>query len=222
MPTLAAVLAELRAKGSERDRQGMARDGIKVDRAFGVRVWETRALGRRIGQDHALARALWATGWHEARMLAAFVEEPAKVTPAQMDRWARAFDSWDVCDTVCGSVFAATPHAVAKALGWSRDRRELVKRAGFVLMAELSHQGHALPAARYRQFLKRIEAEAHDERNFVRKAVNWALRDIGKRRQEARRDAVALARRLAASEDKAERWVGRDALREFRTKGLAR
>ena len=214
------VLAELRTLGSERDRDGMARFGIHTERAYGVSIAKLRPLARRLGRDHALARDLWATRVHEARLLASFVEVPGRVTAPQMERWVAAFDSWDLCDQVC-MLFERTPHAQAKAFTWVRDEREFVRRAGFVLMARLAHPRYAVPPATLRSFLREVERGSRDERNFVKKAVNWALREVGKRQPAVRREAVALARMLAGSEDRTARWIGRDALREFEEKGLA-
>jgi 3-methyladenine DNA glycosylase AlkD len=209
------VLDRLRAMGSARDRDGMARFGINTERALGISVTALRALARALGRDHRLAAALWRSGIHEARILAALVDEPEKVTEAQMERWARAFDSWDLCDQVCSNLFARTPFARARALAWSERRPEFVKRAGFVLMAALAVHDRRSPDEAFTPFLVAVEREATDPRNFVRKAVNWALRQIGKRNRRLHREAVRLARRLAASGDRTARWVGRDALREL-------
>lgn len=216
----AALVAWLRRMGSERDRQGMARYGIRIDRAFGVSVARLRELARPHRRDHALAQALWGTGWHEARLLATLVADPKQVTPREMEAWVKDLDSWDLCDGACANLWEQTPHALAKAFAWSKRKPEFVRRAGFVLMARLVHRKHGLADADVRRFLDAIEAGAGDGRNFVRKAVNWALRDIGKGRPTLRGEAVALARRLAQDEDASRRWVGRDALREFSRKGL--
>jgi 3-methyladenine DNA glycosylase AlkD len=218
----AQAVARLRAQGTAANRTGMARYGIRPAEALGVPMPLLRAEAKDLGRDHALAKALWATGVHEARILASLVGEPSKVTPGEMDRWAKALDAWDVCDQVVANLWERTPHAEAKAHAWSKAEEEYVKRAGFVLMARLTHARFALPEASLRRFLRAVEREAHDGRNAVKKGVNWALREHGGRGPpRVRRAAVALARRLAASQDAAERWVGADALREFRRKGLA-
>lgn len=174
-----------------------------------------RPLVRRLGRDHALAAALWKTGWFEARVLAAFVEEPAAVTPAQMDRWTRAFDNWAVCDSACIHLFSRSPHAWTRARIWAASDREFTRRAAFALLAGLAvHDKRATDAA-FVRMLPLIERHAVDPRNFVKKGVNWALRQIGKRTQGLNRRAVAAARRLAESDSASARWVGKDALREL-------
>ena len=195
----------------------MARYGIVAKKVFGVSVGTLRAHGKRIGKNHELAAALWATGWYEARMLAAFVDDPARVTVAQMDRWCRDFDNWAICDTICFHLFDRTPHAWAKVSAWAVSREEFVKRAAFALLASLSVHDKYAPDAPYVRGLKLIERAATDDRNFVKKAVNWALRTIGRRNPALNAAAVAVSRRLADSANAAARWVGKDALRELTT-----
>jgi 3-methyladenine DNA glycosylase AlkD len=193
----------------------MARYAIPSDNAFGVAVGDIRRLAKDIGRDHALAAALWETGWYEARMLTAFVDEPAQVAAAQMDRWAREFDNWAICDTLCFHLFDRTPHAWGKVAQWAGRREEFVKRAAFALLASLSVHDKAADDGRFEQGLRLIEAAADDERNFVKKSVNWALRTIGKRNAALNASAIAVARRLAESSSAAARWTGKDALREL-------
>ena len=193
----------------------MARYGLPSDRAFGVTVGAMQAMAKRIGKDHDLAEALWASGWYDARMMAAFVDDPRRVTRRQMNAWAADFDNWGICDTACFHLFDRTPFAWEKARQWSRSPREFVKRGGFVLMASLVAHDKAAPDARYRALLPLIEKGASDERNFVKKGVNWALRAIGRRNLALNAAAMAVARRLALSEEAACRWVGKDALREL-------
>src|SRR5919106_491524 len=208
------ALTWLERRGTKKNRDGMARYAIVAPRAFGVSVADIRQLGKKLGRDHELAAALWETGWYEARMLAAFVEEPERVTPAQMDRWARDFDNWAICDALCFHLFDRTPHAWRKVEQWSRRREEFVKRAAFALLASLAlHDKHA-PDAPFARSLRLIERSATDDRNFVKKAVSWALRSIGRRNQPLNMAAVDVARRLAESNGPAARWVGKDALRE--------
>jgi 3-methyladenine DNA glycosylase AlkD len=209
------VLAWLKRKGTRRNVLGMARYGIVAKRAFGVSMGTMLALRKRLGRDHDLAAALWKTGWYEARILAALIDDPERVTPRQMDVWAASFENWGDCDTVCFHLFDRTPFAWQKARQWVRSPREFVKRGGFVLMACLALHDKTAPDARFRPFLPLIEKGAGDERNFVKKGVNWALRGIGRRSPALNRGAVAVAKRLAASEVPAPRWVGKDALREF-------
>jgi 3-methyladenine DNA glycosylase AlkD len=209
------IVAELRSLGSPRNVEGMAHFGIASTNALGVSVPQIRALAKRAGRDHALAAALWVSGIHEARSLAAMVDEPAKVTKRQMDRWAADFDSWDIVDGCCGELFDTTPYAYEKALQWSHDRREYVKRAGFVLMATLAVHDKKAGDDAFLQFLPVIEREAHDERNFVKKAVNWALRQIGKRNRALNRAAIKCGIRIRAAGTKSGRWIAADALREL-------
>ena len=211
--TVEEILAELALKGSERNRAGMSRFGINVSSAYGVSVGEIRALARRAGRSHELALALWATGKHEARILASIVDDPAKVSAAQMNAWIRDFDSWDLCDQCCQNLFDRTDYAWKKAAEWSGRKREFEKRAGFALMASLAWHRKDAPDTAFLAFLPLIES-ADDDRNFVRKAVSWALRGIGKRNDGLRAAAIKTARRMANG-TKAQRWVSRDALREL-------
>jgi 3-methyladenine DNA glycosylase AlkD len=213
---VAAALAALEADASPKIRDEMApRYGIVTDRAFGVPMAKMQALARRLGRDHALAEALWASGWYEARMLAAMVEDPATVTPEQMDRWRADVDNWAIVDTVCFKLFDQVPHAFSKVDEWATLDDEFGCRAGFALLASLALHGRGTEA----NFLARlplIEAAATDPRNFVKKAVSWALRAIGgKKSPTLRRAAREVATRLAQSPDKTARWIGKDALRAF-------
>jgi 3-methyladenine DNA glycosylase AlkD len=209
------ALAFLRRKGSKKNVDGMARYGIVAKSVFGVSVGTLRGFAKQLGRSHDLAAALWKTGHYEARMLAAFLDDPARVTPAQMERWCRDFDNWAICDTVCFHLFDRAPHVWTKVTAWAARRDEFVKRAAFALLASLSvHDKHAGDDAFVRG-LRLIEDAAADDRNFVKKAVNWALRSIGKRNVALHREAVAVSRRLADSPLPAARWVGKDALREL-------
>jgi 3-methyladenine DNA glycosylase AlkD len=209
------ILAWLERRGSKRNREGMARYGIRAARVFGVSVSALRQLGKRLGRDHDLALALWGTGWYEARMLAAFVDEPARVTPAQMDRWAGDFENWAICDTMCFHLFDRTPHAWRRIGPWSRRHEEFVRRAAFALLASLALHDKTTGDPPFVKSLPLIERGASDERNFVKKGVSWALRGMGRRNAALHKAAVAVARRLAASPDAAPRWVGNDALRDL-------
>jgi 3-methyladenine DNA glycosylase AlkD len=223
-----AILAELRTLGSESNRAGMARYGINVDNAFGVSVYELRKIAKRLGTDHDLALALWATGNHEARLLACFVDDPVAVTARQTETWARDFDSWDICDQATTSLFDLTEHAWAKAGEWATRDQEWVKRAGFALMAGLAvHDKEATDRA-FTRLLPLIERGASDGRNFVKKAVSWALRNIGKRNRVLNAAARACAEKIRDAANRraggerggdaatrAVRWVALDALREL-------
>ena len=200
----------------------MARYAIPSDKAFGVSVGTIQQLAKRLGHDHGLAEALWKSGWYEARMLAALVDEPARVTMAQMDRWCRDFDNWAICDTVCFKLFDKVPHAWGRVTAWSRSREEFVMRAAFALLWGLSVHDKEAADAHFLHGLQLIERAAADDRNFVKKAVNMALRAVGKRNRGLHAAAMGTARRLAASEDAAPRWVGKDALRELSSASVAR
>jgi 3-methyladenine DNA glycosylase AlkD len=213
--TVTKVVAELRAHANPANVAGMARYGINSENTLGVSIPSLRAMAKRIGTDHALALDLWASGIHEARVLAGLVDDPAAVTAAQLERWAKDFDSWDVCDGVCSNLFDRTPYAWDKAVAWSARSREFVKRAGFVLMAALAVHDTTAPDERFKKFLPLIEREAVDERNFVKKAVNWALRQIGKRNRALNRDAIATAKRIRKVDSRSARWIAADALREL-------
>jgi len=210
-----SAIAWLKRTGTRANRDGMARYAIPSDKAFGVSVANIRALGKRLGPSHELAAALWETGWYEARMLTAFVDEPQRVTPAQMDRWCRDFDNWAICDTVCFALFDRTPHAWRKVEQWAGKRNEFEKRAAFALLWSLTVHDKTAGDERFMQGLALIERESADERNFVKKAVNMALRAIGKRNAALNKSAIEAAKRLAASPNAAARWNGKDALREL-------
>jgi 3-methyladenine DNA glycosylase AlkD len=216
------ILAWLERRGTKRNREGMARYGIVAPKAFGVSVAGLKQLGRRYGRDHDLAAALWRTGWYEARALTAFVDDPARVTPAQMDRWASDFDNWAICDALCFHLFDRTPYAWSKVRSWSGRRQEFVKRAAFALLASLALHDRRSPDAPFLKALRLIGRAASDERNFVKKGVSWALRGIGHRGPGLHDAAVALARRLAASPEAAARWVGKDALRDLTRPAVVR
>jgi len=211
------ILEELRSLADPAGREGMARFGINAERALGIRVPKLRAIGRSVGKDHDLAAELWASGIHEARLLACFVDDPTLVTEAQMEAWAAEFDSWDLVDQCCGNLFDRTPFAYDKAAEWAGREEEFVKRAGFAMMAELAVHDKEAPDDRFETFLPLIEREAPDRRTFVRKAVNWALREIGKRNTALHAAAIACGERVLASGVRSARWVASDAMRELRS-----
>jgi 3-methyladenine DNA glycosylase AlkD len=214
-PTCAEIVSELESLADPANVAGMARYGINPENTLGVSIPRLRAMAKEIGRDHGLALELWASGIHEARILAGLVDDPAMVAAAQLERWVGDFDSWDVCDGVCGNLFDRTPFAWEKAAAWSARSEEFVKRAGFVLMAALAVHDKKAPDERFRNFLPLIEREAADERNFVKKAVNWALRQIGKRNRALNRDAIAAAKRIRKIDSRSARWIAADALREL-------
>ena len=194
---------------------GMARFGIVGDNRLGLSMPAMRSIAKTLGQDHALATALWDTGIPDARIVAGMVAEPARLTSRQMDAWARDFASWDVCDQVCGSAFLASPLAWRKVPVWAGRQDEFVRRAAFALLATLAVHDKAASNAPFMDALNVIEAAADDERNFVKKAVNWALRNIGKRNQALNDAAIACARRIQLQGSHAARWIAADALREL-------
>ncbi len=195
--------------------QGMARFGINPKNTYGVSIPVLRKMAKELGSDHSLALKLWESGIHEARILASMIDLPDKVTPTQMDRWAEDFDSWDVCDQCCSNLFDKTEAAYQKASEWSSRQEEFVKRAGFALMAALAFHDKKATDARFLVFLKRVKSEATDDRNFVRKAVNWALRQIGKRNLRLNRAAIGTAKEIQEIGSKSARWIASDALREL-------
>jgi 3-methyladenine DNA glycosylase AlkD len=219
---VARALAFLKKTAKTSVKDGMARYAIPSEHAVGVPVGVIRGYAKKIGRDHALARALYAERMYEARMLACFVDDPREVTAAQMDAWARSFDNWAICDTACFHLFDRTPHAMKKVMAWAPRREEFVRRAAFALLASLTLHDKTLPDADFEKGLRLIERAASDERNFVKKSVNWALRSIGKRNAELHRSALVLAQKLAKSSNPAARWVGADAARELSGPSVAR
>ncbi len=211
------IVDRLRSMGDEKAVEGMARFGIQSSNSFGVSVPKLRTLAREVGRDHQLAMRLWETELHDARLLATMVDNPEEVTIGQMDRWVRDCDSWDVVDGSCGNLFDKTPFAVAKAKEWCNREEEFVKRAGFVLMAELAVHDKQAKDGLFLEFLPLIMGGASDERNFVKKAVNWALRQIGKRNLKLNKAAVSTALKIQKIDSGAAKWIASDALRELKS-----
>ena len=195
----------------------MARFGIQSSNSFGVSVPKLRTLAREVGRDHPLALKLWETGLHDARLLATMIDDPRQVTVDQMDKWVRDFDSWDVVDGSCGNLFDKTSFAMAKVKEWCKREEEFVKRAGFVLMAELAVHDKEAKDKVFLDFLPLIIGGASDKRNFVKKAVNWSLRQIGKRNLKLNEAAVSTALKIQKIESGAAKWVASDALRELKS-----
>jgi 3-methyladenine DNA glycosylase AlkD len=210
------LLSLLRAHANHANVEGMARYGINSKGTLGVPIPVLRKLAREAGRSHELAEELWASGIHEARILATLIDDPARVTGRQMDRWASDLDSWDVCDQACQNLFRYTPSAFAKAGKWARARREFVRRAGFSLMAGLAVKARTATDAQFEAFFPLIEEAAVDDRDLVGKAVNWALRQIGKRNAALCAKAIATAQEIGNRDSRAARWVASDALRELR------
>lgn len=228
------ILEQLRGMTNETNRAGMARYGINIENAFGISIYVLRPMAKVIGRDHELALHLWATGNHEARLLACFVDDPKLVTEAQMEAWALDFDSWDLCDQATTSLFDLNPLAWKKVVEWATRPEEWVKRAAFSTMAGLAHHDKGAADERFLDLLPLIQQGAFDSRNFVKKAVNWALRDIGKRNQTLHPRAVACAQQILEAanqraggakggdaEARAARWVATDALRELNSQKVS-
>ncbi len=215
-----AILAEMRAQGNPAAVREMAKFGTSAEGALGLSMPFLRGIAKRTGRDHALAQDLWASGVHEARILAALVDEPEKVTEPQMEEWASGFDSWDLCDGCCANLFDRTPHAYRKAIDWSGRREEFVRRAGYVLMAGLAVHDKKAADEEFLKFFPAIERGSTDPRNFVKKGVNWAIRQIGKRNMKLNRAALGLAKRISSKESPSAKWVASDAIRELRSEAV--
>lgn len=213
--TCEQVLNKLKSQADPQAVAGMARFGIDVPDIWGVSAPKLRRLAKEIGKDHKLAAQLWRTGIHDARLLATLIDDPAKVTERQMERWAKDFNSWGVCDAACGCLFDKTPYAWDKAVEWTGRSEEYIKRAGFVLMATLAVHDKKAPDEWFEAFLPYLIEHATDERNFVKKAVNWALRQIGKRNRRLNKLAIKTAGDIRKLDSRAARWIAADALREL-------
>jgi 3-methyladenine DNA glycosylase AlkD len=213
-------LRALKGLADPKVRAKMAYFGVRVPKAHGISSPVLHQFAKQIGKDHRFARQLWTTGIHEARILATLIGESDQVTAAEMDRWVRDFDSWDVVDAACCYLYAHAKPAWNKTAAWSRRRKEFIKRASFSLIAYLSYKDKAAPDARFVRFLRVIEREAHDERNFVKKAVNWALRNIGKRNRRLNKEAIRAGERIRRQGSRSARWIAADALRELKSEAV--
>src|ERR1700730_11188097 len=200
------VIARLQGYANAQAAEGMARFGITSANVLGISIPVLRKLAKELGRDHALALELWASGFHEARILAAMVDDPRLVTEQQMEAWVNAFDSWDVCDQVCGGLFDKTPYAFQKAVEWCHCEQEFIRRAGFVMMAELAVHDKQASDEAFLPFFWLIKQYAWDERNFVKKAVNWALRQMGKRDKQLCVIALECANELEGMGPQAAKW----------------
>jgi 3-methyladenine DNA glycosylase AlkD len=214
------LIEHLRSHANPANVAGMARYGISSVGTLGVPVYILRRVARstvkETGRNHAMAQALWNSGIHEARILATLIDDPALVTARQMDLWARDIDSWDVCDHACHNLFRYTPRAFAKAAQWARAKREFVRRAGFSLMAGLAVKAKDATDEQFEAFLPLIAEAASDDRNMVKKSVNWALRQIGKRNRRLHKLAIAAAEEIRRQDSRSARWIAADASRELR------
>lgn len=214
------IVKHMRSLINPENRAGMARFGINADKAFGISMVEIRKMAKETGKDHELAQGLWDTGIHEALILACLVDDHKQVTEAQMDSWVAGFDSWDVCDQCCMNLFDRTPYANKKCFEWANDEREFVKRAGYVVMASLAVHDKKAPDEAFERFFPALMAGAVDKRNFVKKAVNWALRQIGKRNMALNKKALGLAREMQKLDSKSARWIAADAIRELESQAV--
>jgi 3-methyladenine DNA glycosylase AlkD len=214
------ILKQLKSLSNPDAVAGMARFGINPTNTYGVSIPILRKMAKQIGKNHLLAENLWDSDIHEARILAPLIDPPEMVTEKQMEGWVKNFDSWDICDQCCSNLFDKTKFAHKKAIEWSKRREEFVKRAGFVLMATLAVHDKESGNERFKRFLPVIKREATDERNFVKKAVNWALRQIGKRNSALNKIAIQTAKEMQKKDSKSTKWIASDALRELTSEAV--
>ena len=218
--SLKKIMKKIKSFSSKEAVKGMARYGINPNKTLGVSIPCLRNIAGEIGKDHFLAIQLWATEIHEARILASMVDEQQLVTEKQMERWVKDFDSWDVCDQCCMNLFEKTDFAYKKAVQWSRNRHTFTKRAGFTLMARLAVSDKKMNDKTFLKFFPLIKKESVDERNYIKKAVNWALRQIGKRSLYLNKQAINLAKEIQKLDSKSARWIANDALRELTSEAV--
>ena len=209
------IIKRLKAKANSENVKGMARFGINPDNILGVSIPEIRKMAKDIGKNHKLALELWDSGIHEARLLAGFIDEVDKVSEMQMEKWVKDFDSWDVCDQVCSNLFDKTVFSYKKTMEWTERDEEFVKRAGFVLMAALSVHDKKESDGKFLRLLPMIKRESKDERNFVKKAINWALRQIGKRNLRLNKAAINTAKEIQKINSKSAKWIASDTIKEL-------
>ena len=220
--TCAEILKKMELAANPDNVAGMARFGITAKKVYGMSIPTLKKLAREVGKDHALAQELWVTEILGARILAGLVDEPNRVGERQMERWVKDFDSWAVCDGTCLNLFRKTPFAHRKVREWSSRSEEFVKRSSFTLMACLAVHDKGAPDGTFVAYLPLIQREAVDERNFVKKAVNWALRQIGKRNRRLNRAALKAAEAIQQLDSRSARWIAADALRELRSQAVRR
>ena len=214
------IIKKLKSLYNSKNIEGMARFGINPEKALGINIPVLRKMAKEIGKNHQLALKLWDSGIHEARILASFIDEPDKVTEKQMEKWVKDFDSWDVCDQVCSSLFDKTDFAWEKLRGFTQSEEEFVKRTGFTLMACLAVHDKKAQDKDFIKLLPIIKRESTDERNFVRKAVNWSLRQIGKRNRNLNKQAIKTTKEILKIDNKTARWIANDALRELNSESV--
>jgi len=209
------IIKRLNSKANSKNVKSMARFGISTKNTLGVPVPILRKMAKEIGRDHKLAQQLWDSKIHEARMLACFIDEIDKVTETQMEKWVKGFDSWDICDQVCGNLFDRTSFAWKRAVECTKRKEVFIKRAGFALMATLSVHNKKAKDEEFEKFFSLIKKHSIDDRNFVRKAVNWALRQIGKRNLNLNKEAIKLAKEIQKMDSKSSKWIANNAIREL-------
>lgn len=214
------ILKKLKSLSNPKAVEGMARFGINPKNTYGVSIPNLRNIAKEIKTNHALAQQLWISGIHEARILASMIADPEMVTEKQMEKWVKNFDSWDVCDQCCTNLFEKTELAYQKCIEWSSRDEEFVKRAGFVLMARLAVSDKKADNKKFVKFLTIVKRESSDSRNFVKKAVNWALRQIGKRNLNLNKLAIKTAKEIQKIDSRAAKWIASDALRELTSKAV--
>ena len=209
------VINQLKSMGDPKSVEGMARYGINPNNNLGISIYKLRPLAKKIGKNHELSIKLWNSGIHDARLLAVFIEDPTQVTDEQMDLWAQDLDSWDICDQACTSLFDLTPHAWKKVFEWSKRKEEFVKRVAFSIIAGLAVHDKKASDLKFEEFFTIIKRESTDERNYVKKAVNWALRNIGKRNLVLNKKAICIAKEIKNIDSKSAKWIANDAIREL-------
>jgi len=209
------IISKLKSMSNPKSVEGMARYGINTKNNLGISIYKLRPLAKKIGKNHELSLKLWNSGIHDARLLAVFVEDSKLVTEEQMDLWSKDFDSWDVCDQACTSLFDLTPHAWKKVYEWSECNEEFVKRAAFSIIAGLAVHDKKADDKKFEELFTIIKRESTDERNYVKKAVNWALRNIGKRNLNLNKKAINAAKEIKKIDSKSAKWIANDAIREL-------
>jgi 3-methyladenine DNA glycosylase AlkD len=214
------IIQKLQSLANPDNLKGMARYGINPHNNLGISIYQLRPLAKKIGTNHELALRLWDFGLHDARLLACFIDDPAKVTKDQMENWANEFDSWDLCDQACTSLFDQTPYAFEKVFQWASAEKEFIKRAAFSLIAGLAVHDKEASNQVYEEFLRLCITHAIDERNYVKKAVNWALRNIGKRNSSLNKKALKTAEKIKIIDSPSARWIAADAIRELSSKKI--
>ena len=214
--TAKQILSELKKLENPANIEGMRRYGITAENTFGVTMPILKDMAKKLKYSHKLAGELWDTKIREARIISFLIDDPKEVTEKQMEKMVKEFNSWDICDGCCSNLFRKTPFAYKKAVEWSKRKEEYVKRAGFVMIAVLAVHDKKADDSKFIKLFPLLEKDARDERNFVKKAVNWALRQIGKRNTNLQKEAIKLAERIREQPYKSSRWIAADALRELK------